>query len=260
MAMVICVSNQKGGVAKSVTCVNLGIGLARHGKKVLIIDTDAQASLTISLGWQQPDTLPVTITTIMRKIIEDEPVSAQEGILSHAEGVDVMPACIDLSGIEISLANVIIRETILRQYVDIVREHYDYVLLDTSPSLGMISINALASADKVLIPVQAQYLPVKGLELLMQSIAKIRRQINPKLSILGILMTMVDSRTNYAKEISTLLKNAYADKLHIFENDIQFSVRAAEISTEGKSIFAHDPKGKVAQAYEALTQEVLADE
>ena len=168
-----------------------------------------------------------------------------------------MPANLELSGMEVSLVNAMNREKVLKQYLDIVKRQYDYVLLDCMPSLGMLTVNALTAADSVLIPAQAQYLPAKGLEQLLQTINRVRKQINPKLKIDGILLTMVDTRTNYAKDISALLRNTYGGKLKVFPMDIPHSVRAAEISAEGKSIFAHDPKGKVAEAYRELTKEVL---
>ena len=257
MAKVISISNQKGGVGKSNLCVNLGIGLARNGKKVLIIDADSQGSLTTSLGWRQPESLQFTLATVMGMILKDMSVALDDGILKHTEGVDVMPANIELSGVEIMLVNAMSRETILRQYVNLVREKYDYVLIDNTPSLGMMTINALAAADSVIIPVQAQYLSLKGLELLLQSIVKVRRNINPALSVAGILLTMVDTRTNYTKDIISLLSKTYGDNLNIFQSRIPFSVRLAEISAVGKSIYAHDPNGKSAAAYEALTEEVL---
>ena len=257
MANIIAIANQKGGVGKTTTCANLGIGLARSGKKVLLIDDDAQGSLTASLGWQRPDQLDETLASIMGKMIEDKPINPQEGILHHAEGVDLMPANIELSGMEVSLVNAMSRETVLRQYVENVKHSYDYVLIDCMPSLGMLTVNALAAADSVLIPVQAEYLPVKGLEQLLRTISKVRRQINPHLKIEGILLTMVNERTNYAKDIISLLHETYGGKIKIFDNTIPLSVRAAEISAEGTSIYAHDPHGKVAQAYESLTREVL---
>ncbi|MCI2035822.1 MAG: AAA family ATPase [Oscillospiraceae bacterium] len=257
MANIIAIANQKGGVGKTTTCANLGIGLARSGKKVLLIDDDAQGSLTASLGWQQPDQLDETLASIMGKMIEDKPIDPQEGILHHAEGVDLMPANIELSGMEVSLVNAMSRETVLRQYLENVKHSYNYVLIDCMPSLGMLTVNALAAADSVLIPVQAEYLPVKGLEQLLRTIAKVRRQINPHLKIEGILLTMVNERTNYAKDIISLLHETYGGKMKIFDNTIPLSVRAAEISAEGTSIYAHDPHGKVAQAYELLTREVL---
>lgn len=260
MARVISISNQKGGVGKTTTCSNLGIGLARSGKKVLLIDADAQGSLTASLGYRQPDKLSVTLATIMGKVLNDMPIDPKEGILHHDEGVDLLPANIELSGIEMSLVNAMCREKILREYIDAVKQDYDYVLIDCMPTLGMMNVNALAAADSVIIPVQAQYLPVKGLEQLLHSIAYVQRKINPSLSITGILITMVDTRTNYAKDIISLIKKAYNGKLTIFSNDIPLSVRASEISAEGKSIYTHDPNGKVAQAYESLTREVLSYE
>jgi len=254
---VIAITNQKGGVGKTTTCANLGIGLAQEGKKVLLVDCDPQASLTISLGYHQPDKLPVTLYTALKKMLDDIPFIIEEGILHHAEGVDLMPASIELSGMEVLLVNAMSREKILKQYLDSIKRGYDYVLLDCMPSLGMLTVNALAAADSVLIPVQAQYLPAKGLEQLLQTINKVHRQINPRLKIDGILLTMVDSRTNYAKEISSLLRDTYGSKIKVFDVEIPQSVRAAEISAEGKSIFAYDPKGKVAEAYRELTKEVL---
>lgn len=254
---VIAVVNQKGGTGKTTTCENLGVGIVKTGKKVLLVDTDPQASLTISLGFPNPDDLYPTISTLMMKVMQDEELKPMEGVLHHKEGVDLIPSNIELSGLEVSLVNAMSRETILKQYIDTVKKEYDYVLLDCMPSLGMLTINALAAADNVLIPVQAQYLPAKGLEQLLQTINKVRKQINPKLKIEGILLTMVDSRTNYAKDISALIRETYGNKLKVFKTDIPRSVRAEEISAEGKSIFEHDPKGKVAEAYRSLTKEVL---
>ncbi len=256
-ATVIAVVNQKGGTGKTTTCENLGIGLANEGKKVLLVDTDPQGSLTIALGNPRPDDLPVTLTDLMAKIMQDQPPLPKEGILSHEEGVDLVPANITLSGLEVSLVNAMSRETILKQYLETVKGQYDYILLDCMPSLGMLTVNALAASDQVLIPVQANYLSAKGLEQLLQTVNKVKRQINPKLRIEGILLTMVDSRTNFAKEISALIRDTYGSKLKVYDADIPRSVRAAEISAEGVSIFKHDPGGKVAEAYRSLTKEVL---
>ena len=164
---------------------------------------------------------------------------------------------LDDAGLEVSLVNTMNRERILKQFIEPLRARYDYILLDCMPSLGMLTVNALSAADTTLIPVQANYLSAKGLEQLLSTINQVERQINPQLCIEGILITMVDARTNYAKDISKLIRDTYRDDINVFETEIPRSVRAAETSAEGKSIFAHDPSGKVAEAYEALTQEVL---
>ena len=254
---VIALTNQKGGVGKTTTAVNLGVSLVQQGKKVLLIDADAQANLTMALGYNRPDDILITLSTVMQNIIDDKTLDVSQGIIHHSEGVDLLPSNIELSGFEVRLINAMSRERVLKTYVNEVKKNYDYVLIDCMPSLGMLTINALAAADSVIIPVQAQYLPAKGLEQLLQTVNKVRRQINPKLRISGILLTMVDNRTNYAKEISTLLRDTYGSKIKVFVTDIPHSVRAAEISAEGKSIYSHDPKGKVAEAYRELTKEVL---
>ena len=259
-SQVIALVNQKGGTGKTQSTENLGVGLASEGKKVLLVDMDPQGSLTISLGHPKADELPVTVADIMAKVLREEPIAPGEGILHHSEGVDLMPANISLSGMEVSLVNVMSREQVLKEYIDSVKGNYDYVLIDCMPSLGMLTVNALAAADRLVIPVQAQYLSAKGLEQLLQTVNKVRRQINPKLKIYGILLTMVDGRTNYAKDISNLIRDTYGSKLKVYKTEIPHSVRAAEISAEGKSIFAHDPKGKVAEAYKNLTKEVLKNE
>ena len=253
---VIAITNQKGGVGKTTTTVNLGVGLACNRKKILLIDADPQGSLTISLGIKNPDALDVSLATVMDAAIEDRPMDESAGILRHREGVDILPSNIELSGMETGLFNIMSREYVLRNYVDSVRKNYDYILIDCMPSLGMMTINALVAADSVIIPSQPSFLSTKGLNLLLHSIRKVKRSIHPSLKIDGILFTMVDSRTNNAKDIIETLRDTVGQNIRIFDTEIPHSVRAAECSLTGESIFAHDKTGKVAAAYENLTKEV----
>lgn len=256
MSRVIICANQKGGVAKSTSVVNIGTGLAKLGKKVLLIDNDPQASLTESLGYQEPDKLPVTLSNIMEWVLNEEEFELTEGILHHKEGIDLMPSSIELCGVETSLVNIMSSETVLKEYIEMIRDNYDFIVVDCSPNLGQLTINALVAADDVIIPVNAAYLPIKGLQQLLKTISRVKRKINPKLNIMGILITMVDYRTVYANEITELLYQHYANDIHIFGTVIPFSVKAAEQSAEGISIFTHDSKGKVALAYDIISKEV----
>ena len=252
---VIALANQKGGVGKTTTAASLGIGLSRRGKKVLLVDADAQGNLTQMLGWPQPDELSPTLADMMAKIITDQPIAPGEGILKHREGVHLMPANIELSAMEVTLVNAMSRETVLRQYLSTVQDRYDYALIDCMPSLGMLTINALSAADSVIIPVQADYLPARGLEQLLKTVSRVKRQLNPKLEVDGILLTMVDNRTVFSREMCQKVRQTYGTR--VLMQEIPRSVRAAEISAAGKSIFEYDPNGKVAAAYENLTKEVL---
>ena len=254
---VIAITNQKGGVGKTTTTVNLGVGLAKQGKKVLVIDADPQSSLTIALGYKNPDDIDVTLATHMDAVIEDRILNENVGILHHNEGVDLLPSNIELSGMETRLFNIMSREYVLKSYVDMARKNYDYILIDCMPSLGMMTINALASADSVIIPSQPSFLSTKGLNLLLHSISKVKRSINPNLKIDGILFTMVDSHTNHARQIIASLRSTVGQNIKVFESEIPHSVRAVECSLTGESIFSHDKNGKVALAYEALKKEVI---
>ena len=215
-ATTIAIVNQKGGTGKTTTCENLGVGLAAEGKKVLLVDADPQGSLTISMGWQKPDELPVTLSTLMQKAMNDQCIPPGEGVLHHAEGVDLIPANIELAGLEVALVNTMSREKMLKQVLDSAKQHYDYILLDCTPSLGMLTINALAAADTALIPVQAQYLSAKGLEQLLQTINKVHRQINPKLKIEGMqidkvkaLLNILDNGEEFPLKLKLVTKEYY---------------------------------------------------
>ena len=219
---VIALTNQKGGVGKTTTAVNLGVGLAKQGKRVLLIDADAQANLTMALGYSRPDDLPITLSTIMQNIIDDKSFDVSQGILSHSEGVALLPSNIELSGFEVRLINAMSRERVLKTYVNEVKKNYDYVLIDCMPSLGMITINALAAADSVVIPTQPHYLSAKGLELLLRSVSMVKRQINPKLRIDGILMTMLAN-----SEFIIMINQASTDRIELAKllniSDLQLS-------------------------------------
>ena len=262
---VYAVVNQKGGCAKSVTSTNLGIGLARRGKKVLIVDLDSQASQTISLGWKQPDELPVTIATLLSRVIDSqqsrkaEPVNPKDGILHHCEGVDLIPSCIELSGMEMRMVNAYRRETLLKSCLSEVKENYDYCIFDCPPTLGVMTINALAAADSIIVPVQPEYLSVIGMTQLFDTVAMVREEINPNLKIEGVLITLANMRTNLAKNTLEILHQAYGGKIRIFPNPIPYSTKVKEASASGKSIFAYDPKGAAAYAYGQLVKEVERD-
>ena len=257
MCKVITISNQKGGTAKTTTSVNLGIGLAREGKRILLIDADPQGSMTISLGYAEPDEMEVTLSTLMMRVLNEERIQIEDAILHHEEGIDFIPSNIELSALEISMVNVMSRELILKQLITEMRGRYDYIIVDCMPSLGMVTINALACADSVLIPVQAAYLPVKGLQQLIKTIGRVKRQLNPKLTIEGILLTMVDNRTNYAKEISQMVYDTYSSAVKVFETRIPLSIKTSETTLEGSSIYRYDPRGKATEAYRVLTKEVI---
>jgi chromosome partitioning protein len=259
---VIAIANRKGGVGKTMTAVSLAVGLARQGKRVLCIDTDSQGSLTASLGVSKPDKLPVTLADVMLDIINERDFDITAGTVHHLEsgnpasGVDLLPANNSLSGVELALVQIMGREGILRQYTVEMKKLYDFIIADCSPTLGLLTVNALAAADSVIIPVAPKYLDALGLELLLKSVTQIRRKINLNLKIEGILLTMADRRSKLTREVIASIENAYGGSIKIFSEHIPQSVRAAETSANGISIFTHDPKGKVAAAYAALTREV----
>ncbi|MFR4239595.1 MAG: ParA family protein [Butyricicoccus sp.] len=253
---VIALTNQKGGVGKTTTAVNLGVSLAKQGKSVLLVDADAQANLTMALGYTKTDNLPITLSDIMQDIIDGKSVDVQKSILHTDEGVDLLPSCVELAGVETTLIDTKNRESVLKACISKVKKNYDYVLIDCMPALGMLTINGLAAADSVIIPNQPHYFSIKGLEQLLRSVSKVKRQINPNLRIDGILMTMVMPRTKITQTVISTVKNAYGRNIKIFDTQIPFSIRAVEATAEGKSIFAYDKSGKVAAAYEQFGKEV----
>ena len=238
MAKTIAICNQKGGVTKTTTTLNLGIGLAREGKRVLLIDADPQNDLTSALGWDA-DALENSLGKLMYLVTQDYKPVVQDTILHHPEGVDLIPSNLDLSSMESQLVNAMSREKVLANLLKDVKKDYDYILIDCMP-LGMITINALTAADEVIIPVQAQYLPTKGMTHLMKSIDMVRNHTNENLKIAGIVMTLVDSRTNLSKEVINTIRTKYGMSIRIFDTQIPVAVKAAEASKAGMSIFAYD--------------------
>ena len=260
MAKVIAIANQKGGVGKTSTTVNLGAGLVRQGYDVLLIDLDSQANLTMALGYQNPDDMDFTVSNVLYKAVQEEQIDPTEGILTTPEGIDLMPSNIQLSGYEISLINEYGREVMLKQYIDAVRLNYDYILIDCAPSLSVLTVNALVAADSVLIPTQPQYFSTAGLQMFYETISRIRKKLNPSLSIEGVLVTMMNNRPNFTKDLVAQLREIYGGVFRVFDTEIPTSIRMTESSARGKSIFAYDPRGKVAAAYEKLTQEVIGND
>ena len=242
MGKVLGVTNRKGGTGKTMTSVSLGVSLVQQGKKVLLIDADSQHSATVCLCVKEPDKLEVSLATIIQGIIRQQgqgitngqEIDPTEGVILHSESISLLPSNNGLAGMEIVLAPIMGRETVLRQYIDKVRSLYDYILIDTAPTLDLLAVNALSAADSVIIPVAPKFLDAKGLELLLKSIAQTRRHINPNLAIGGILLTMVDRRANITKDIISMIKQAYGESIHIFSQPIPHSVRAVETSATSK--------------------------
>jgi len=254
---VIAVANQKGGTGKSTTAVSLSVGLAKMGKKVLALDNDPQGSLTISLGYQQPDELKITMYDIMLQMIERKLILKPEEYILNSEGVDFIPSNTQLSCIEFSLVNTMNRENKLKMFLNTLRGQYDFIIIDCGPSLGMLTINALVAADSVIIPVQASFLATKGLEALLESISNVKMEINPKLAIEGILITMFDGRTNFSRDVAEFITDNYGNNIRIYKSYIPMSVKAGETTITGKSIHTYNKNGKVAESYMNLVKEVL---
>ena len=251
---IIAIANQKGGVGKTTTCANLGIGLAAAGKAPLLVDCDAQGSLSISLGYAQPDKLPFTLSTAMERILLDEPIAYREGILQHEEGIDLIPANIELSGLEVSLVNAMSRETVLKRILQADElEKYEYIIIDCLPSLGILMINALAASDYVIAPVQAQKFALDGISLFLNAFKMVKANLNPCLQLSGILLTMYDN-TNMAKAVHETLLEQFPDLL--FSTTISRSVEATNSTYEQKSLVTRK-SSKLGKQYLDLAEEFL---
>ena len=256
---VICIANSKGGVGKTTTAINLSAALVQEGRRVLAIDADPQGDLSVSFGYKNQDQLEVTLASKLANVIQDNEVYPFEGILKTEEGVDLLPANLELASMDMNLINVMCRESTLKTYIDKVKGRYDYVVIDCMPSLGMITLNALTASDSVIIPVQAQYLPAKGMTDLLQTINRVQRRLNPDLKVEGVLLTLVDGRTNMAKETASAIRDTFGSHLCIFNASIPMGVKAAEASAEGMSILKYAPSSPVAEAYRDFSKEVIRD-
>nr|WP_307990080.1 ParA family protein [uncultured Niameybacter sp.] len=256
MAKVLAVVNQKGGVGKSVTTRNLGEALGLQGKKVLLLDFDPQGSLSIASGLDA-ENLDFTICNLLEQAMEDMPLIHLEDSIYRLGNVDIIPANIELASLEATLVNAMSREQMLKSVIDEVEGDYDYVLIDCSPSLGMLTINALTAADSVIIPVTPQYLSARGLELLLKSIVRVKRRLNRALQIEGVLMTMYDKRMKLTREIEDIILEAYQEEISIFGIRIPTSVKMGEAILNQQSILQYAPKNPVSEAYKQLAMEVI---
>ncbi len=259
MCRVIAVANQKGGVGKTALTTNLGVGFARNGKKVLVVDADPQGNLTSSLGIDNVDEIENTLASFIEREIDETQIDVNEYILHNEEGVDIVPCNIGLAGLDYKIMNALSREHLLSALISEVRDRYDMILIDCSPSLNLVTINVLTAADSVIIPVEATYLSMAGLQQLLSSIGSTKRKLNKNLEVEGIVINKVNTRTNHEKEIVDRLREAYGSRIKVFETMIPESVRAKECTAFGVSIYKHDPKGKVTKAFEDLTKEVLSN-
>ena len=259
MSTIIAIANQKGGVGKTMTSVSLSACLALQDKKILLIDLDPQGHSTKAFGYRDRNEYEFSMKDVIMSIINDIDIDLDRVILHSKEKVDIVPANISLAAINSSLESAMCRETVLKRFTEKIRDSYDFIIIDTNPSLDNLPINALTAADKVIITVQAEPYGVEGMADLLRSINMVKRNLNENLVVEGILITMTDERTNLSKMITRNIKENFGGHLKIFNQTIPRCVKAAESTGIGESIFKYDPNGAATKAYERLTKEVLLD-
>lgn len=257
---VIAIANQKGGVGKTTTAFSLGVALANNNKKVLVVDADPQANLTTYMGFYDEDNIPITLSTLIERYIDGEDIKPEESILHHKEHIDLIPSNLNLSMTENNLSNAMNREYAIKNCLEDLRNQYDYIIIDCMPTLNMITTNALATANQVIVPVQSQYLSAKGMGNLLTIIGKVKRQVNKDLKVGGILLTLVDKRTKLPSTIREELEANYGNIVKLYDTQIPFAIKTAESTSKGKSIFAYDKTSKVAEAYSSFAKEVLRED
>lgn len=256
----IAIANQKGGVGKTTTAFSLGVSLANNNKKVLVVDADSQANLTTYMGYYEENELPVTLSTLLERYIDDKEINSDEAILHHHEKVDLIPSDLSLAMTESNLQNAMSREYAMKNCLNSLKDKYDYIIIDCMPSLSMITTNALACSNEVIIPVQSQYLSARGMGNLLNIVSRVKRQLNKDLKVGGILLTLVDNRTKLPSTIRKELEVNFGNIVKLYDTQIPFAVKTAESTSKGKSIFAYDKNSKVAEAYSQFAKEVLRDD
>jgi len=263
MCKTISVINQKGGVGKTTTCINLAVSLVKMGKKVLAVDLDSQANLTMGMGHADPDEISIKLADLLQVEITKRTTgqksnlySSREDFILTAHGVDFIPSSLDLAGLELVLMNTIGRETVLKSFLEQFRDDYDFILIDCLPSLGIFTVNALTASNEIIIPVQAQYFGAKGVEALLQSVTSVQTYLNPQLKGLGILITMLDGRSTFQKEVGKIVHESFSDYTNIFNTAVPLSVEVSKQQSQGLPIVAVK-NNRVSEAYNDFATEVL---